>query len=314
MKLNHMRDVVAVAQCGSLRSAARYLGVPQPNISRSIRELEHELGVTLFERRVTGMVPTPMGHAFLRRATGIQIEMERTRAEIEQLKGFGIGTVSVGLSTVAYIALLPKVLGAFRQRFPDVLVKLSEGLFPSMEADIQAGRIDFYVGPLSEHVQPVELLVERWFGNEKVVVCRTAHPLQGATSLADLAEATWVTTSITLVGEAELAPLFDRLGLPRPRIGVQAATTVGMLVAVAASDTLAMLPQQWLDVVAATPMVERIMVRETMPAPVICCVRRAGLPLTPAAEHLCDLFRRAAANHARIIPGGSDLGGRSQPA
>ena len=84
MKLSHMRDVVAVAQCGSLRSAARYMGVPQPNISRSIRELEHELGVVLFERRVSGMVPTPMGLAFLRRATGIQMEMERTRAEIEQ--------------------------------------------------------------------------------------------------------------------------------------------------------------------------------------------------------------------------------------
>ena len=39
----------------------------------------------------------------------------------------------------------------------------------------------------------------------------------------------------------------------------------------------------------------------------ICCARRGRLPLTPAAEHLCDLFRRAAANHAQLIPGGAAL-------
>ena len=44
MKLSHLRDVVAIARCGSLRSAARYLSVLQPNITRSIRELG--LGVT----------------------------------------------------------------------------------------------------------------------------------------------------------------------------------------------------------------------------------------------------------------------------
>jgi DNA-binding transcriptional LysR family regulator len=48
MKLNHIRDVIAVAERGSLRSAARHLGIAQPAITRSIRELEHELGAPLF--------------------------------------------------------------------------------------------------------------------------------------------------------------------------------------------------------------------------------------------------------------------------
>ena len=53
MTLNQIRNIVAVAERGSLRSAARFLGVTQPAITRSIRELEHELGVPLFERRVS---------------------------------------------------------------------------------------------------------------------------------------------------------------------------------------------------------------------------------------------------------------------
>ena len=298
MKLNHMRDVVAVAERGSLRSAARYLGVPQPNITRSIRELEHELGVTLFERRSTGMTPTKMGQAFLRRATAIQLEMERTREEMEQLKGVGVGTVSIGLSTVAHIALLPRVIEPFRRRYPDIQLRLFEGFFPTMEADVQAGMIDFYVGPLAEDVRPAELTIERLFDNQRIVVARRGHRLAGATSLTQLADARWVTTSITLVDEAELNPLFDRLGLPRPRIAAQAGTAISMLAITAASDLLAMLPRQWLAVVAATPLIEQINVREVMPGPAICLVSRSRLPLTPAAELLADLFRRAGHNES----------------
>ena len=61
MTLNQIRNVVAIAERGSLRSAARFLGVTQPSITRSIRELEHGLGVVLFERKATGMTLTLMG-------------------------------------------------------------------------------------------------------------------------------------------------------------------------------------------------------------------------------------------------------------
>ena len=74
MKLTHLRDVVAVAERGSLRAAARHLGIAQPAITRSIREIERELGVVLFERRARGVVLTPMGEVFMRRALVMQNE------------------------------------------------------------------------------------------------------------------------------------------------------------------------------------------------------------------------------------------------
>ena len=58
MKLNQIRDIIAIVDAGSLRAAARQLGVTQPAITRSIRELEQELGVPLFERHQFGMQPT----------------------------------------------------------------------------------------------------------------------------------------------------------------------------------------------------------------------------------------------------------------
>ena len=67
MKLNQLRDLVAIAERGSLRAAARHLQLAQPALTRSIRELEREIGTPLFERRAHGMLLTPMGEALVRR-------------------------------------------------------------------------------------------------------------------------------------------------------------------------------------------------------------------------------------------------------
>ena len=78
MKLHHLRNVVAVVERGSLRAGARHLGLAQPAVSRSIKELEQELGLVLFERNKFGMTLTRAGEVFVRRAKGIQAELART--------------------------------------------------------------------------------------------------------------------------------------------------------------------------------------------------------------------------------------------
>ena len=82
MKIHHLRDVLAVAEHGSLRAAARHLGVAQPALTRSIRELERELGAILFERSVSGVVVTAVGERFIRRANAAHSELLRARDEV----------------------------------------------------------------------------------------------------------------------------------------------------------------------------------------------------------------------------------------
>jgi LysR family transcriptional regulator of abg operon len=303
VKLTQIRDVIAVAQRGSFRNAARHLGVAQPSITRSIRELEHELGVTLFERQTTGVVPTPMGLVFLRRATAMELELQRTKDEIQQLVGMKTGSVAIGLSSAGHVALLPRVLTPFARAYPEVRLKIVEGLFPSMESDINDGSLDFYLGPLADDLLSSELVVEKLFDNRRIIVGRLGHPLAAAGSLADLVGARWVMTSITLTSEAELAPVFGRYGLPHPAVAIKVQTAMSIVFVAAYSDCLALLPQQWTEFVRTTHLLHRFNVTEELVAPPICIVRRARLPLTPIAEHLCDLFRRAAAQHVATPPG-----------
>lgn len=296
MKLSHIRDLVAVAEFGGLRRAARHLNIAQPALSRSIRDLEQELGVTLFERSSTGMTLTPAGQALARRGAAVQSELMRARDEVRQLQGENGGQVAIGLSTAAHIALLPRVLSLFLRRYPDARLKISEGLFPALEADLRDGLLDFYVGPLAEERLGGEFVVEKLFDNHRVVLCRRGHPLAGATSLRELVDARWVATSVTVNSAAELNPLFETHGLPTPTIAVQTQSALSMITVAAFTDLLTMLPRQWLDFEQITTLLSHIRLDETLAAPTICMVNRVRLPLTPVAQHLHDLFRRAGLN------------------
>ena len=313
MKLNHLRDALAISERGSLRAAARYLGVSQPALTRSIQELERELGVPLFERQPTGVVVTAMGALFVRRANAVRSELQRAREEIDQTRGKTHGRVSACLSTVPHIALLPYALPAFRARYPDVHLDLSEGLFPTIETSLRSGIVDIYIGPPPVETIGANLLVEKLFANTRVILGRKGHPLAHARSLRDLIDAQWLSTSVFLNADEELAPLFAHHGLSAPRLIVQGHSALTMLVAIAYSDLLGMLPFQWTEFPLTRDALQRIEVVEPLPAPPICIIRRAGLPLTPAGEYLCDMMRRASAHVKTARTGRGKAGAMTKP-
>src|SRR3546814_469327 len=184
MKLSNIRDILAVAEAGSLRAASRKLGITQPTMTRSIRDTENELGHVLFKRNANGVVPTEMGRIFVRRAIAIQAELRKIHEELTQAKGEFTGQVSVAMSGVASIAIIPAVLRKFETKFPRALLKLTETLFHGAEADILAGEVDFFVGPFQAESTTRSLRVETLFENRRSVIAREGHPLANATSLS----------------------------------------------------------------------------------------------------------------------------------
>jgi len=306
MKLTHIRDVLAVAEFGSLRAAGRHLGIAQPAVTRSIHEIERELGVSLFERHARGVRLTTMGEIFLRRAEAVRGELRRATEEIEQLKGRSTGQVFVCLSIASSIALLPWAMKAFRKHYPEALLKVSEGLFQAAETDIMEGRLDFYVGPYDPAISATQLSVEKLFDNERIVVARKDHPLSGATSLHELAQAEWVHVGLAprridgpRTSEADFDNMFAEMGLTAPKISMHVYSVLAAVIAVSNSDLLAVLPRLWLESPASGDKLTSLMLVEHMPAPPICIIRRHDMPLTPMAEFLCDMMRRAASHYVQ---------------
>lgn len=299
MKLTHFRDFMAVVETGSLRSAGRLLGIAQPVITRSIRELEHELGVTLFERHAKGARLTPLGERFARRVETFQNELRRAREEIGQMKGEESGEVSVTLSPVACMSLMPVALAAFTRNYPDGVVKIAESLFQPVEKDILSGKIDFYVGPIDPSAVSAQFTAELLFENRRRIVGRKEHPLRGARDLSELVGARWVrpTASPRSNTEVDFDTMFKRAGLPSPNIVVHARSSLITVLAVAHTDMLSVLPQQWVEFTPLGHLIEPFDLLEPMNAASMYIVRRQGLPLTPMAEHLCDLIRKAGHNY-----------------
>jgi LysR family transcriptional regulator, regulator of abg operon len=232
MKLNQLRNV---RERGSLRGAARALGLAQPALTRSVNELEHELGVPLFERRRRGMTLTPAGEAFVRRANAILDDVRRAREEAQQMAGSTQGTLVVGLSFAAHVAFLPHSLRRFRKRYPDMFLRFIEGFFPTLEGGLKDGSVDFYAGPRPEGAIPEGLIVERLFNHDLSIVCRSGHPLaqllrsKTAVSLADLAGSEWVTAGITHLADDELGAIFEKNNLPPRKIVVQTRSALSLL-------------------------------------------------------------------------------------
>ena len=298
MKLTHLRDVLAVAEQGSIRAAGRQLGSTQPAITRSIRELEHELGVSLFERHAKGIRLTEMGRVFVRRAEAVQQEVRRAREEIEQLKGGTTGEVTVALSTATIMSLMPRAMTEFRRRFPDVVLKIHESFFQPVEKDLLSGRVDLYVGPLDQAKGAPQFAVEPLFDNYRQIMARRGHPLSAARTLAEVAGAAWVRPTLSShIIEGEFEEMFVAAGLARPNIVVNARSALITMLAVAYSDLLTVVPRQWADLPLLKGAIEPLALPPLAAAP-IAIVRRLDMPLTPVAEYLCDMIRRVGVQYA----------------
>ena len=188
MKLDQLHHLVAIVEHGSLRAAARRLNQPQPALTRSIRALEKDLGVSLFLRETTGMVLTSAGRRFHGRASAMLNEARRARDEIAQHSGDDQGTVVLALSIMPHLGLLPQALQGFRKRYPGVLLQLIEGLFPDVECALRDGSIDFYLGAAPHSGPAPGLSVQVLLQNRRAVVCRKGHPLAKARSLKGVLE------------------------------------------------------------------------------------------------------------------------------
>lgn len=192
MSLRQYEYALAVAEEGSVTAAAELLRVAQPSMSQQIRGLERELGVQLFARTPTGLVPTASGRAFLREAQ-VAVQASRraraaARADVEDLPGELVVSAQLGFGA----RQLPNALGALRRRFPRLEVTVHEE--PSLAEMERLGRRGVLDLALMAQCEQTPDDAHRLGEEEFVVVLRPGHP-QLAAERVDLGELTgepWV--------------------------------------------------------------------------------------------------------------------------
>ncbi|NAZ74046.1 LysR family transcriptional regulator [Kineococcus sp. T13] len=142
MELRSLEHFVAVVDEGGFTRAAQRLRVAQPGVSAQVRNLERELGQRLFERTARGAVLTAAGEAALPHARAALAAAAAVREEVAQLSGLLRGSLRVGMLLSSSGMQLPAVLRAFRDRAPDVEVRLVEDDAAGLLEAVRCGDLD----------------------------------------------------------------------------------------------------------------------------------------------------------------------------
>ncbi len=142
MDIRQLRYFVTIAELGGFSEAARYLHIAQPALSRHVRALEEELGVTLLKRTAKGVCLNEDGQVLLRHASGILHQFDLLPSLVGQARERVAGPVVVGLPTSVSAVLAQPLVREVRRRFPDVRLHLIDSLSGYLEAWITEGKLD----------------------------------------------------------------------------------------------------------------------------------------------------------------------------
>lgn len=294
IRLSQIRDFLAVVDAGSMRAAARSLGLSQPALTKSIRQLEEELGGVLVTRSVRGAQLTEIGRAFLARARSVTADLRRAREEVAQLRGARAGSLTLGAAPGPALGLLPTALARLRRRWHEATICVMDVSPSEVMPALREGRLDLAlsvrIGPLA--APGPEFLAEPLYRNEARIVARRGHPLAAARSLAELADAEWVRTGGT-DNTSSLPAAFEAAGMEPPRYRIECRSFFALAEIVAHSDLLAVVPWQLAAREAAAGRVVQLPLRDALPAREICLFTRADVPLTPVAREFVEVLRAA---------------------
>jgi DNA-binding transcriptional LysR family regulator len=174
VELRHVRYFIAVAEYLNFRKAAEQLHIAQPPLSRQIRQLEEDLGVTLLVRNKRRVELTKAGHVFLEQARKLIVQAgHATEAARHAQKGES-GVVRIGIAS-GLGGVVSKVVFEHRKRCPSIEVECKDIFSTHQNEALQKGIID--VGFLRPPVDQINLDCELVFEEEFVVVLPKSHHL-----------------------------------------------------------------------------------------------------------------------------------------
>ncbi|MFG3528664.1 LysR family transcriptional regulator [Streptomyces sp. NPDC047917] len=284
MSLRQFEYALAVAEEGSVTAAAELLHVAQPSVSQQIRGLERELGVELFARTPTGLVPTVVGRAFLREAEAAVSAARRARATAragaEELVGELVVAVQMGFGT----RQLPGALGALRRRFPRLEVTVfEEPSSAELERLCRRGVLGLALMAACER-SPADA---HHLGDEEFVVVGAGHrqPAADRVELRELDGEPWVRFDRDSALDGVLLNVLRENGLT-PVTAARASQTATAVRWAAHGLGVTLVPA------SAVPHGHEHLVRPVLPAvsqPVIAVVRPGA---GPAEAALLDLLRK----------------------
>lgn len=252
--LRHLRHARALAEHGNFGRAASALRLSQPALSRSIAELERQVGARLFERNPTGIEPTDMGNLLLERAGELLARSEDLGREMELLQGRESGELRIGAGTYPAEMLVGHALAELLKAHPGIQARVVVENVHHLLPLLRRRELDLVIGDASQIGDDPEFEIAGLAVRQGYFVCRRGHPLlrRPSLTLADVLAFPLVTTSrLTPRLLGPIVTAARRAADPAQSLSTPSVTceSIAMMKTIAAgSDAVTILP---LSVIAA---------------------------------------------------------------
>ena len=184
MNLQYLRVFLAVAEHEHITRASEELIISQPAVTKTIQNLEHELGLELIERHGRRIVLTHTGHilhGYARRMFALEREMEEGIAALRDVEA---GEVTLAANTTTGVYLLPPIVARFRTRYPQVMLHISILNSHEIVEETLNWKLDFGLVESDPAHLPEDLKVEVFTHDELVLVVGARHRWRGVRSLS----------------------------------------------------------------------------------------------------------------------------------
>jgi DNA-binding transcriptional LysR family regulator len=222
MKLQDLHVLMTVVQAGSMGKAAQILNTTQPNISRSIGELEHALGVRLLDRHRQGIEPTEYGHALLDCGVAVFDDLRQGVKNVAFLADPTAGELRIGTTTFLAASFVSALVDRLSRRYPRIVFHLVTGYTETLHQELAERNVDLLIirgsGPIADPRYDFEFL----FDDSYVVAAGAQNQWvrRRRIEIAELVNELWVLPPPDSVIGSIVMDAFRASGLDYPRVSV----------------------------------------------------------------------------------------------
>lgn len=294
-----LRALIAVTENHSFSVASRQLELSQSSLHRASRELEEQLGVTLFEKARSSIMPTRAAEQLSRAAKLAFNEIEQGYYEISALQSREVGKIIIGSMPLARTSILPDVINSFTLSHPDIGLDVVDAPYNDLLFHLRNGDLDVLIGALRFPPPADDIVQEELISPPLAIVGRKDHPLHQTDSLEleQLVDYGWVVPRKGTPTRAFFDTLFADQGLPTPRRLVETSSQILIRSLLNGSDRLTLI---------STHQVEQELRQNILSVipydlshtrrPIGITVRRDWHP-TPTQKYFLDLLKDAASQY-----------------
>lgn len=240
MHIRQLDYFLKIAERRSISAAAADLNVTQPTLTKSIKLLEQELGVPLFERLPRGMELTTYGRSLVRHAQSVRVQIDDAVGELEGLRSGAQGTIAIGAGPAWLRSHLPLAVARSLAGRPQLKVRVVGGFDEALIRALRLGDLDFVVAEFPSPESARDLEIEPLASDRLAVCCRTRHPLIGRrnVSLKTLLQYPWVLPARNPRARIRLEAHFLAQNLPPPDPAVETESMTFLFAVLRTSNAL----------------------------------------------------------------------------